>query len=489
MIFDDVIGPVVTAKQIAEERDENAKQLMIALGNKQPASAKEIAELVDKTMPKDPVGIALALEFQIQEKREQVQEQLKFLDNARNEIKLLNSVDADWQEDYVEDLSKNSNEINEAYEDLADLMPPSMMFGLEEGTFSVDLHEAIINNWFDYRADNQFTKALGDASYKETVMFHEQVSKLKRLHEKAEKIEQDYQLHQKAHPVLMAEAEARLREAEERYNTGVGELTVAVGMRSAETKVAESLGVSSTTDVSANVVGVSGTASVGQVRATAEATIAKQRQDYEDFTEKLKEDEQQRQQEDEQAAADEESMAMVKSMIEGLREIHGKPREEITNWKKRHRRTKGGTAEMNNAVASLNDAMPGLINRGFNWGFQKLHGRQMLALRTGIILPRGQLKVRVMDRWEKEGNDLLCFLPDYGKWALLTIVTVSHEQWIIKTVKSKKDEDWTYYEQNTPGVPKNVKDETGVTLEEYAAYYRKIAEHIDSANTTSSSVG
>ena len=98
----------MTAKQIAEERDENAKQLMIALGNKQPASAKEIAELVDKTMPKDPVGIALALEFQIQEKREQVEEQRKFLDNARNEIKHLNSVDADWQEDYVEDLSKNS---------------------------------------------------------------------------------------------------------------------------------------------------------------------------------------------------------------------------------------------------------------------------------------------------------------------------------------------------------------------------------------------
>ena len=144
---------------------------------------------------------------------------------------------------------------------------------------------------------------------------------------------------------------------------------------------------------------------------------------------------------------------------------------------------------MNNAVASLNDAMPGLINRGFEWGFQKLHGREMLALRTGIILPRGPLKVRVMDRWEKEGNDLLCFLPDYGKWALLTIITVSHEQWKIKTVKSKKDEDWTYYEQNTPGVPKNVKDETGVTLEEYAAYYRKIAEHIDSANTTSSSAG
>ena len=79
--------------------------------------------------------------------------------------------------------------------------------------------------------------------------------------------------------------------------------------------------MSSTTDVSANVVGVSGTASVGWVRATAEATIAKQRQDYEDFTEKLKEDEQQRQQEDEQAAADEESMAMVRLMIEGLREI------------------------------------------------------------------------------------------------------------------------------------------------------------------------
>ena len=58
---------------------------------------------------------------------------------------------------------------------------------------------------------------------------------------------------------------------------------------------------------------------------------------------------------------------------------------------------------MNNAVASLNDAMPDLINSGFEWGFQKLHGREMLALRTGIILPRGPLKVRVMDRWEKEG--------------------------------------------------------------------------------------
>ena len=37
MIFDDVVGPVVAAKQAAEERDENAKQLMIALGNKQPS--------------------------------------------------------------------------------------------------------------------------------------------------------------------------------------------------------------------------------------------------------------------------------------------------------------------------------------------------------------------------------------------------------------------------------------------------------------------
>ena len=77
-------------------------------------------------------------------------------------------------------------------------------------------------------------------------------------------------------------------------------------------------------------------------RATVEATIAKQRQDYEDFTEKLKEDEQQRQQEDEQAAADEESMAMVKSMIEGLREIHGKPRhhrleKKASQNKRRHR--------------------------------------------------------------------------------------------------------------------------------------------------------
>ena len=287
-------------------------------------------------MPKDPVGIALALEFQIQEKREQVTEQRKFLDNARNEIKHLNSVDADWQEDYVEDLSKNSNAINEAYEDLADLMPPSMMFGLEEGTFSVDLHEAIMKDWFDYRADNQFTKALKDASYKESVMFYEQVSKLKHLHEKAEKIEQDYQLHQKAHPVLMAEAEARLREAERDTTLRVGELTVAVGMRSAETKVAESLGMSSTTDVSVNVVEKLHLALLRQAKfkATVEATIAKQRQDYEDFTEKLKEDEQQRQQEDEQAAADEESRATLRLMIEGLREHHGKPREVIIDWKK-----------------------------------------------------------------------------------------------------------------------------------------------------------
>ena len=40
-----------------------------------------------------------------------------------------------------------------------------------------------------------------------------------------------------------------------------------------------------------------------------------------------------------------------------------------------------------------------------------------------------------MDRWEKEGNDLLCFLPDYGEWALITVIAVSHEQWKIKTVK------------------------------------------------------
>ena len=119
-------------------------------------------------------------------------------------------------------------------------------------------------------------------------------------------------------------------------------------------------------------------------------------------------------------------------------------------------------------------------------GFPEKHGREMLALRTGIILPRGPLKARSWIGGEKKGMTFYAWLPDYGEWALLTIITVSHEQWKIKTVKSKKDEDWTYYEQNTPGVPKNVKDETGVTLEEYAAYYRKIAEHIDSANTTSS---
>lgn len=156
---------------------------------------------------------------------------------------------------------------------------------------------------------------------------------------------------------------------------------------------------------------------------------------------------------------------------------------KVINWQKQTRE-KGGGEAMKHAVKVINEAMPKLINSEMHLGFEDLHGREMLALRTGVILPKGDLTFRVVDRLDEQGNTLWCYLTDYKIHCNISIRVINHGKWQIVTVLSNDEDHWTYYEQNTDGVDQPVTQFAPgfKTLEQYAKYNELIVAHIDREN-------
>jgi len=175
--------------------------------------------------------------------------------------------------------------------------------------------------------------------------------------------------------------------------------------------------------------------------------------------------------------------SLYQEMVDAYRVRKNFRNIKVINWQKQTREKRGGKA-MKHAVKVINEAMPELINSEMHLGFEDLHGREMLALRTGVILPNGDLTFRVVDRLDEQGNTLWCYLTDYKTHCNISIRIINHGKWQIVTVLSHDEDHWTYYEQNTDGVDQPVTQFAPgfKTLEQYAEYHKLIVAHIDREN-------
>jgi len=493
----DLAGQVSSAKQLA--------RLAEVLDGKAEASAEEVAKLIDETMPNEPVGIALALEYQIQERQRDVKKLAVQLDKARSELKMLAEVDRDHHEDYAADILKVNNDINETHMELAELIPFSVF--PEDGIL---LHAALIGTpddpqdlprdyrsdtgldlggnigqvkgMFDPEAAKDFISALDGLSWKESCDLRDGIRKLKTLTIHRNQIENFFARHKKHHPSIVAEQEARVTELQKTYDDQLGKLYVAVSCRAADTGVAQPTGVSPVKGVEENIKYVSAKASIRAFKATATATVEKSREESAAFDKAVQSEKARWAAQENETSGIRQGSDLIQQMIAGIRERHNLPVQEAINWRDGIRRSRAGTAAIHLATNTLNDAMPELINTTYEWAFIDRHGREMLALRKGIILERGPLTCRVTDRFDKEGNVVLCFLPDFGTFALVTVEVKVHGEFKIKTILNDEEKEWTYYEENTSGVPKNVKKIKGQDFSTLVAYHKLIMAHIDQKN-------
>ena len=104
------------------------------------------------------------------------------------------------------------------------------------------------------------------------------------------------------------------------------------------------------------------------------------------------------------------------------------------------------------------------------------HPREMLALRHGIVHPKGPLEFKVYSRMDEDQNNLHVWIEDYQKDAYVAIYVTDAGTWEITTtlheVKAWIDAENDLY----PGI----KHEVGqYTLEELAIRHHKIAEHLE----------
>ena len=496
----DLAGKVSSASQLA--------RLAEVLDGETTANAEEVARLVDETMPNEPVGIALALEYKIREKQAQVDQYGSQLSSEREQLRMVTLVDREHYEDYSADRLKVANDINEAHMALAEIIPFSVF--PEDGIL---LHSAIIGTpddpqdlprdyrsetgldlggtnptltigegIFDPDAANAFIDALDGLSWKESCELRDAIRKLKTLTIHRNQIEKFFEIHQAAHPAIITDQEKRVAKAQEKYDTAVGELHVLVSCRAADTGVAQPIGISSTTDVSANVVGVSGTASIGMVKAAATASIEKSMEISAAFSQSMESEKVRWAAQEDETSGNKKVVDEIAQMVAAVRVRWNQPVQDVIDWRDTIKRSRSGTAAIHLATNTLNEAMPGLINTVYRWGFIDTHGREMLALRKGKMLPHGPLNCRVTDRFDPEGNNLICFLPDFGVFALVTVEVKTHGEFKIKTIMNDEEKDWTYYEENTPGVPANVKNIKGQDLSQLVAYHKLIMAHIDEKN-------
>lgn len=515
-----------SAKQLAEQQPQKSKARKVAdlagkvssapqlarlaevLDGEATANAEEVARLVDETMPNEPVGIALALEYKIREKQAQVEALGSLLSKEREGLRMVTEVDREHHEDYAADRLKVTNDINEAHMELAEIIPFSVF--PEDGIL---LHSAIIGTpddpqdlprdyrsetgldlggtnptltmgegIFDPDAANAFIDALDGLSWKESCELRDAIRKLKTLTIHRNQIEEFFAIHKKTHPAVVVDQERRVAKAQEEYDTAVGELHVVVGCRAADTGVAQPIGISSVTDAGDNIKYVSGTASIGTIKSAAAASIEKSMEISAAFNKKVEAEKVRWAAQEDETSGNQKATDEIAQMVAAVRVRWNQPVQDIIDWRDTIKRSRQGTEAIHLAANTLNAAMPGLINTVYEWGFVDKHGREMLALRKGKMLPHGPLTCRVTDRFDPEGNNLICFLPDFGVFALVTVEVKTHGEFKIKTILNDEEKDWTYYEENTPGVPPNVKKIKGQDLSQLVYYHNLIMAHIDEKN-------
>lgn len=111
---------------------------------------------------------------------------------------------------------------------------------------------------------------------------------------------------------------------------------------------------------------------------------------------------------------------------------------------------------------------------------KKEHVRNNFALRGGILLKSDEVQVIPIQRDDENGNTLLCMLPEYDNAIVtLAINTNSKYKWIIKTVLNQYPEWTEVVENETPGVPLNVTNNSKETPENCLNYHALVWQRIE----------
>ena len=178
----------------------------------------------------------------------------------------------------------------------------------------------------------------------------------------------------------------------------------------------------------------------------------------------------------------------INAEVEALRKkVAAGDHREIRKFRKLPNKSerKGVHPFFNNAINALNTRHRNETLEGSTFTvsfaakskkYADAHPREMLALRHGIVHPKGPLEFKVYSRMDEDQNNLHVWIEDYQKDAYLAIYVTDAGTWEITTtlheVKAWIDAENDLY----PGI----KHEVGqYTLEELAIRHHKIAEHLE----------
>lgn len=465
----------------AQERLDWERLIQESEERKQAKKLKEEQEYTERLLALanevegEPVGIELAAEIQIRTQQDMVTELAAVKKAQQDGLKIIQQGAVDHLESQMDALNELADEYDRAYGSLT-RATLDKLYSTEDAYNLSDIVKAG-EPWLYDDIPTELKSHLDMLSWEDALPIFSAIQEVKKCDASKAAIDEDDKRHKQFHPKALSEAQARLEETSKKFDIEQAALRKMVTLRKANQSTSDN-------KKQKQVVSMSGTASAG-ITAVATASVVKarveaaRRQDEVEAVEK------------ESVAADETNDALsfqiqkLEKMVDANRKIRGLQPQRAVDWRSKIRRTRKGTEDISHTVAVLNDEMPSLIRREASWGFESIHGKEALALRTGIVMPRGKLDVTVADRGHHEGNILRCWLDKHDIYIDLAIVVVNQGKWQIRTVvNNEATEDWPYYEMNTKDVPKNALDMRRhegkkITLEMYAEWHRLIMNHIN----------
>lgn len=467
-------------------------------------TAKQLARVTNEAVLDEKQRTYMEVQVAIADKQEEVekhQHDQKFAATAYEGA--VQKIEKDTQH-YAKELALSEEKRSHMIDRIFELVPASIF-----PVNGVMLYDALVLNDMEHVTPDvgyeDFIETLDGLSWGESAILTQDVIHLRDIEYKHADLKKDIKEYEKQSPSVLASAEKLFKMSQDKTHKAVNELMVLMERSEAlkadyaksardhdekfesttpfndpptketedfERILDERVNADLTTDTTVNVVGMAATASVGQIMATATAMVEKN-------SEAIKMEQAKAPAQERAIEYGVKNIVTNQDVINQILALNNISYDEQQKWKA-GLRTKDGSKAMRIAVDVLNEEMNnGLINRTMGIQFDSKHAREMLALRTGIIQKYGKIDIRVISRWDKEENTIMCHFPDFNKTALVSIYIRSHGAWKISTIKSAEVTDWTYFENNSPPVPRGVKDIKGIPLEDHAKYYDVIIDHAE----------
>lgn len=141
------------------------------------------------------------------------------------------------------------------------------------------------------------------------------------------------------------------------------------------------------------------------------------------------------------------------------------------------------------AVHALNEYGKDIVGQELEVRYAKgdkhFHSKAMLSFRLGIKPPPNPIIIRIVDRMLQTGNQVLCkFLvwnhavKEYDEHYGIAMITLDRRQYYLETVGSVDSDLWEYWEENTKGVPPDVKSRRA-RWDEYIHWHNLVKANVN----------